>query len=100
MRGDVFLATAGTKTRPVVEISEPELSRPLIAHLTTTQRRIPTQVPVGDISAAGVHRECWVNLYAIEVIDRYRLGPPIGRLDDETLRSLCPAVEAATGCDY
>jgi len=100
MRGDVFVATAGTKTRPVVEISTPELSRPLIAHLTTTHRQVPTQIPVSDISAAGVNRECWVNLYAIETIDRYRLGPPIGRLDPETLHSLCAAIKAATGCDY
>ncbi len=94
----MFLATAGTKTRPVVEISEPELARPLVAHLTTTERRIPTQVEVVDTGLAGVDRQCWVNLHAIEPIDRSRLGPSIGRLDEETLWSLCPALELATGC--
>lgn len=100
MRGEVFLATAGIKTRPVVEISEPELDRPLVAHLTTTERAIPTQIPVLDAVAAGVDRECWVNLYAIESIDRGRLGPPIGRLDSQTLWSLCGALEIALGCDF
>ena len=98
MRGDVFLATAGTKTRPVVEISEPELARPLIAHLTTTERRLPTQVEVTDLVMAGVHRVCWVNLHAIESFDRNRLGAPIGRLDEEALRQLCSGIQAATGC--
>lgn len=98
MRGDVFLATAGTKTRPVVEISEPELTRPLIAHLTTTDRRLPTQIEVIDLELAGVDRACWVNLYAIESIDRTRLGQPIGRLDNETLWRLCSGIQTATGC--
>lgn len=98
MRGDVFLATAGTKTRPVVEISEPELARPLIAHLTTTERQIPTQVGVTDPELAGVDRVCWVNLHAIESIDRVRLGPAIGQLDEDSLWRICSAIEIATGC--
>jgi mRNA-degrading endonuclease toxin of MazEF toxin-antitoxin module len=99
MRGDVYLATAGTKTQPVVEISGPLVSRPLVAHLTTIERRVPTQVEVHDVAAAGVDRTCWVNLMAIEPIDRDRLGPAIGHLDPETEWLLCDALAIATGCD-
>lgn len=99
MRGDVYLATAGTKTRPVVEISEPELDRPLVAHLTTVDRDLPTQVAVIDIAAAGVDRTCWINMHAIEPIDRNRLGPRIGHIDDVTMWALCSALATATGCD-
>lgn len=99
MRGDVYLATAGTKTRPVVEISEPVLARPLVAHLTTVERSIATHVPVVDQLAAGVDRACWINAHTIEPIDRTRLGRPIGRLDDVTMWSLCSAIALATGCD-
>ena len=98
MRGDVYLATAGTKTRPVVEISEPELARPLVVHLTTVERDLPTQIEVVDLDAAGIDRTCWVNAHAIESIDRRDLDQPIGRLDDVTMWSLCSAIAVATGC--
>lgn len=98
MRGEVFVATAGTKTRPVVEISEPELDRPVIAHLTTVQRAIPTHVAVVDLELAGMERECWINVHAVEAIDRSRLGRPIGRLDSETLRAMSDALAIANGC--
>ncbi len=100
MRGDVYLATAGTKTRPVVEISAPLIDRPLIAHLTTIDRAVPTQVEVLDITAAGVDRQCWINLLAVETFDRDRLGSPIGRIDPETLWQTCQALAVATGCDW
>ncbi|MDH4280280.1 MAG: type II toxin-antitoxin system PemK/MazF family toxin [Acidimicrobiia bacterium] len=100
MRGEVYLATVGTKTRPVVEISAPLIDRPLVAHFTTIDRAVPTQVAVVDVAAAGVDRQCWINLLAIEPFDRNRLGPPIGRLDPETLWGLCGALAIATGCDW
>ena len=99
MRGDVYLATAGTKTRPVVEVSEPELDRPLVAHLTTVERDLPTHVAVADLAAAGVDRTCWINTHAIEPIDRNQLGRRIGQIDDVTMWALCAAFAIATGCD-
>lgn len=101
-RGEVWwceLAEVGR--RPVVVLSRdaaiPRLRRAVIGPLTTTNRGIPSEVPL-DPGEDPVPRRSVVNLDSVESVSLGALVERLGRLSDERMRQICSALEVAVAC--
>jgi mRNA interferase MazF len=102
-RGDIWTYEfrRPDKRRPVLVVSRseaiPVLHTVMVAPITSTIRRLPSEVVVG--TAEGLKHDSAVNLDHIQTVERARLSRYVGRLDSERMRAVCRAIAAATGCD-
>lgn len=100
-RGDIWLATVGRKSRPVVVLTRPEVIavRELVtvAEVTTTKRGLTVEVGF-DPSASGLDRQSVVNCDGIHTVPQARLRRHVGSLDGPTMAEVCEAVRYALGC--
>jgi len=101
-RGDVCwaeLPEAGR--RPVLVLTRaqaiPVLSRVVVAPLTRTIRRIPTEVLLGE--GDGMPAECAISFDNLQLIPRVLLGESLTSLSGSRMREACRALAIATGCD-
>lgn len=100
-RGEVWWGeTPDAKGRPFVVLTRneaiPVLGTLLVAPVTRTIRRIPTEVRLG--SEEGLPTECVAALDATTVFPRSMLARRVGTLSPTRMRELCEALAAATDC--
>lgn len=88
------------KRRPVLVLTREHfisrLTSVLVAPLTTTVRRIPTEVEFGPDD--GVDRICAANFDNVFTLDVDRLDERITRLRDDRSDEVCAAHRFAVGC--
>lgn len=100
-RGEVWLATVGRKTRPVVVLTRTEVLdvRRLVtvAEITTSIRGLSVEVPI-DHEAVGIDHESVINCDGIHTIARSSLARHLGTLDESTMQTVCWAVRHALDC--
>ncbi len=99
-RGEVWLAEAGRKVRPVVVLTRDEVidirSRVTVAEVTTSIRGLVVEVPID--AEIGLDRPSVVNCDGIYTVPRRALTRRVSRLDEDTMRHVCWALNRALGC--
>lgn len=75
------------KTRPCVVISPNEMNQHLltvqIAPLTSTDRSLPTRIPIKSCEDSGLNNDSYIALDQIKTVDKHRFGVFIGKVSDE-----------------
>jgi mRNA interferase MazF len=101
IRGEVWLAEAGRKRRPVLVLTRSGVidvrALVTVAEITTTIRGIGAEVPF-DHRTAGLERESAVNCDGLHTVPQTSLTRRLGDLDDPTMRRVCAALAYALGC--
>lgn len=98
-RGEVYLVRAD-KTRPALVISADALNRHAldvcVVPLTTVEhRKFSLRVPVRP-GEGGLSRDSWAKCDQVTTLDKTLLQyPPLGRLRDETLKSIERGIKLA-----
>lgn len=99
-RGEIWLAEAGGKVRPVVVLTRSEVLdvRRLVtvAEVTTAARGLSVEVPVGE--GAGLDRPSVVNCDGLHTLAQTTLTERLGVLDADTMTRICRATSHALGC--
>ena len=100
-RGEIWLAEAGGKRRPVVVLTRNEVIdvRDLVAvaEVTTTIRGLAAEVAIDHV-AVGLDHACVINCDGLHTIARRHLTTRVGTLGDEAMDQVCAAVHYALGC--
>ena len=100
-RGEVWIAEAGRKRRPVLILTRPEVidvrALVTVAEITTQVRGIAVEVDF-DYEGAGVDRPSVVNCDGLHTIPRAALTSLAGSLSEESMDQVCEAVSYALGC--
>lgn len=100
-RGDVWLAEAGGKRRPVLVLTRSEVidvrALVTVAEITTSQRGLAVEVGV-DFDGAGVEPDSVVNCDGLHTVAQTTLTKHIGAVDEFTMEKVCGAVGHALGC--
>ena len=100
-RGEIWLAEAGRKRRPVLVLTRSEVlevrALVTIAEITTSVRNVAAEVDF-DHEGAGLDRPSVVNCDGLHTITKESLTSYAGSLDDETMERVCAAVGYALGC--
>jgi len=99
-RGEIWLAEAGRKRRPVLILTRPEVIdvRELVtvAEITTSIRSLAVEVVLP--ADAGIAAHSVVNCDGIHTMRQSSLTARVGVVGDETLREVCSAINYALGC--
>lgn len=86
--GEVWLATVGTKRRPVLVLTRPEVldvrARVTVAEISTSARGLAAEVDV-DNNSIGLDRQSVVNCDELHTIDQTTLSAYVGAVDDDTM---------------
>lgn len=100
-RGEIWLAEAGRKRRPVVVLTRTEVlevrALVTVAEITTSRRGIAAEVEL-EVQAAGIDRPSVVNCDGLHTIPQSALTTYAGSVDDDTMARICSAVQYALGC--
>lgn len=100
-RGDIWLAQAGGKRRPVLVLTRPEVidvrALVTVAEITTSIRGIAAEVEL-DWQEAGLDRPSVVNCDGLHTMARASLTSQVGTASGLTMRRVCAAVSYALGC--
>jgi mRNA interferase MazF len=102
-RGEIWLYTfkAPDKRRPVLVLSRNgairHLATVLVAPITSTQRGLPSEVPVGI--EQGLKGPSAINLDHVQLVEQSRLEHFVGALSPAQMAAVCEALRVATGCD-
>lgn len=99
-QAEVWWAEVEDKRRPVLVVTRNEaisvLGWILVAPVTRTVRRIPTEVDLGP--AEGLPDECVATLDNVQPVRRALLTARLGALDPLRQRELCSALAALADC--
>lgn len=99
-QGDVWWAEAEGKRRPVLVVTRSDaidvLSHIIVAPLTRTVRRIPTELPLGPDD--GLPAECVASFDNLQPIGRRLLTDRVAILDPLRRREICSALAALADC--
>ncbi len=99
-RGEIWLAEAGGKVRPVVVLTRSEVLdvRRLVtvAEVTTAARGLSVEVSVGD--GAGLDQASVVNCDGLHTLAKTSLTKRLGVLDADAMVRVCQATSYALGC--
>ena len=100
-RGEIWLARVGSKSRPVVVLTRPEVIdvRELVtvAEVTSTIRGLAVEIDL-EPDITGIDRPSVVNCDGLHTVPRARLTERVGSLDEATLQDVCWAIGYALGC--
>lgn len=100
-RGEVWLAEVGRKRRPVLVLTRSEVldvrALVTIAEISTTVRGLAAEVPVNHLDI-GLDRDSVVNCDGLHTIAQSTLTLHVGQIDEDTLTSVCSALNYAFGC--
>jgi mRNA interferase MazF len=98
-QGEIWWAEAEDKRRPVVVVTRSEavavLSGVVVAPVTRTLRRIPTEIPLDEESGLGVPSAA--SFDNLQVIPRSLLTERVGKLRQSRLE-ICRALAALADC--
>lgn len=99
-QGEVWWAEAEDKRRPVLVVTRsdvvPVLTWIVVAPVTRTIRRIPTEVRLG--AQHGLPEECVASFDNLQPIRRSLLTQRVGKLGIEELDEICRALRALADC--
>jgi mRNA interferase MazF len=99
-QGDVWWAEAEDKRRPVLVCTRSEaisvLSAIVVAPVTRTVRRIPTELSLG--TEEGLPVACVASFDNLQTIPRSALTSKLGSLDSLRHPELCEAIRAMSDC--
>lgn len=100
-RGEVWLAEAGGKRRPVLVLTRTEVldvrSLVTVAEISTSARGLAAEVDV-DHSTIGLNRESVVNCDGLHTVAQSTLTTHVGDVENETMQRVCLAISYALGC--
>jgi len=100
-RGEVWLAEAGGKRRPVLVLTRSPVlevrSLVTVAEVSTSARGLAAEVDV-DHEAIGLDRESVVNCDGLHTVAQSMLTTFVGEVDAATMGRVCSAVSYALGC--
>ncbi len=100
-RGEIWLAEASRKTRPVLVLTRSEVInvRQLVtvAEITTSMRGLAAEVGF-DHQAVGLDHASAVNCDGLQTIHKSQLTHRIGSMPDEAMVDVCWAINYALGC--
>jgi mRNA interferase MazF len=99
-QGDIWWAEAEDKRRPVLVVTRseaiPVLSWIVVAPVTRTVRRIPTEIQLGPPHGLGV--DCAASFDTLQPIRRALLTERVGQLSIEGQDEICRALAALADC--
>lgn len=99
-QGEIWWATAAGKRRPVLVVSRneaiPVLNRVLVAPVTKTVRRIPTEILLG--LDEGLEIECAATFDNLQPISKKLLTSRTGKLGSPRRSEICAALAAVIDC--
>lgn len=99
-QGDVWWAEAGGKRRPVLVVTRdeviPVLNRVVVAPITRTVRRIPTEIPLGPED--GLRVACAASFDNLQPIHRHLLTERTGALTSAGRHQICRTLSALADC--
>ena len=100
-RGEVWLAEVGQKRRPVLVLTRPEVldvrSLVTVAEITATIRGLAAEVEI-DHEKIGLAESSVINCDGLHTLAQTTLTRRVGTVDENTLESVCWAVNYASGC--
>lgn len=100
-RGEVWLAEAGRKRRPVLVLTRPEVIdvRELVtvAEITSTTRGLAVEVSV-PTDVGLTQPDSAINCDGLHTLRKSILTSFVGVVDDETMHAVCQATSYALGC--
>jgi mRNA interferase MazF len=100
-RGDIWIAEAGSKRRPVLVLTRAEVldvrSLVTVAEISTSARGLAAEVEIDHVRV-GLDRASVVNCDGLHTIAQTTLTSRIGEVDETTLQRVCAAVSYALGC--
>jgi mRNA interferase MazF len=100
-RGEIWLAEAGRKRRPVLVLTRPEVieirALVTVAEITTSTRGIAVEVAL-DTDDTGLERPSVVNCDGLHTITKTSLTTYVGSVGERTMERVCAAVGYALGC--
>lgn len=100
-RGEIWIAEAGRKRRPVLVLTRSGVidvrALVTVAEITTSIRGIAAEVLL-DRESVGLERASAVNCDGLHTVLQTSLTHRVGRLDDATMRKVCAAVRHALDC--
>lgn len=100
-RGEIWLAEAGRKRRPVLVLTRPEVidvrALVTVAEITASSRNIAAEVEF-DHEEAGLDRPSVINCDGLHTITKASLTTQAGSVDEATMERVCSAVGYALGC--
>jgi mRNA-degrading endonuclease toxin of MazEF toxin-antitoxin module len=101
IRGEVWLAQVGRKTRPVVVLTRTEVIdvRELVtvAEITTSGRGLAVEVAL-DHDEVGLRQPSVINCDGLHTIAQSMLTTRVGTVADDVMGEVCWAVNHALGC--
>lgn len=100
-RGEVWIAEAGRKRRPVLVLTRAEVidvrALVTVAEITSSIRRIAAEVKL-DHQDAGLDQPSVINCDGLHTITKSSLTTYVGTVNDATLERVCVAINYALGC--
>jgi mRNA interferase MazF len=100
-RGELWVAEAGRKKRPVLVITRSEVidvrALVTVAEVTTSIRGLASEVKVDHVQI-GLDRPSVINCDGIHTLNQQSLTTLVGRVSDDVLHKVCTAVSHALGC--
>jgi mRNA-degrading endonuclease toxin of MazEF toxin-antitoxin module len=100
-RGEVWLAEAGRKRRPVLVLTRSEVldvrALVTVAEISTSARGLAAEVAI-DHESVGLDRASVVNCDGLHTVAQSTLTQLVGDVDDATLDRVCAALSYALGC--
>ena len=100
-RGEVWIAEAGRKRRPVLVLTRAEVidvrALVTVAEITSSIRRIAAEVKL-DHQDAGLDQPSVINCDGLHTITKSSLTTYVGTVNDATLERACVAINYALGC--
>jgi mRNA interferase MazF len=99
-QGEIWWAEAQDKRRPVLVVTRSEAVEVLhwivVAPITRTVRRIPTEVALGE--REGLRVDCAASFDNLQPIRRSFLTVRVGQLGAESRHEICRALAALADC--
>jgi mRNA interferase MazF len=99
-RGEVWLAEAGRKRRPVLVLTRSEVldfrALVTVAEISTSRRGLAVEVVVDE--SIGLAQPSVVNCDGLHTVPQTTLTQLVGLVDEETMGRVCTAVSYGLGC--
>jgi mRNA-degrading endonuclease toxin of MazEF toxin-antitoxin module len=100
-RGEVWLAEAGRKRRPVLVLTRSEVldvrALVTVAEISTSARGLAAEVAI-DHQSVGLDRASVVNCDGLHTVAQSTLTQLVGDVDGATMDRVCAALSYALGC--
>ena len=101
IRGEVWLAEAGRKRRPVLVLTRSEVldvrALVTVAEITTSIRGLAAEVLINHLEV-GLDEKSAINCDGLHTVTQASLTTLVGTLTEDTMQRVCTALSYALGC--